>query len=299
MERRGFLRSTGSLAVGCAVGAVAAGGCSGEEADPPPPYGTAEPPPPPPRASFGAVGIQLYTLRSLMERDLPGTLQQVATIGYEEVEFAGAFGYAPEELRGMLDALGIRAPAAHYGLADFRERLPEILRDAAVVGHQYLIAAWVDAEERERLDDYRRHAAEFNRWGARCRDAGLAFAYHNHDYELTSLEGARPLDVLLTETDPDLVSFELDFFWLRRGGADPLDYLRTHSGRFRLGHVKDMSEEGAMVDVGDGTIPFDLLIPAAAQAGMDHFFVEHDTPTDPLATAARSYAYLVGMEAAL
>lgn len=253
--------------------------------------------PPGEAAGFGPVGIQLYTLRDLMAVDVAATLEQVATIGYREVEFAGYFDTPAREVRRLLDSLGLVAPSAHIDLATLDgPDADKAIDDAAEIGHRYLIVPWLDEAERGSLERYREHAARFNRLGERCRANGIAFGYHNHAFEFESLDGGVPYDILLAESDADLVKFELDLFWVRAGGGDALHYLRGHPGRFELSHVKDMSLDGTMVDVGDGAVDFAGLISAGVEAGMRHFFVEHDTPADPLATAARSYAHLVNLE---
>lgn len=295
MLRRSFLH-TASLAMGSAMVV----GCADRE-----PARNTRPDPasdgvlgrPGEEAAFGAVGIQLYTLRDLMAQDVLGTLEQVATIGYREVEFAGYFDTAPSQLRRTLDSLALTAPSSHVDLSDLNgPGGPSLIDDAATIGHRYLIVAWLAESERGTLDHYKRHAATFNRLGERCREAGVTFGYHNHEFEFEPLDGERPYDVLIAETDPELVKLELDFFWARAAGANALRYLEEHPGRFELSHIKDMSADGSMVDVGDGVIQFERLIRAGSEGGMKHFFVEHDSPADPLATAARGYAHLVNLE---
>ncbi len=112
--------------------------------------------------------------------------------------------------------------------------------------------------------------------GESCREAGLRFGYHNHDFEFETIDGQIPFDVLLDETDPGLVDFELDLFWITKGGEDPLRYFERYPGRFTLCHVKDMAAGGEMVDVGAGGIDFAAIFARAEQAGLKHFFVEHD-----------------------
>ena len=146
-------------------------------------------------------------------------------------------------------------------------------------------------------DGYLRLADEMNGFGERCRTAGIRFGYHNHDFELERFDDTVPLDVLLENTDPELVTFEVDFFWLVHGGAEPLDYIARYPGRFELCHVKDRSMDGQMVDVGDGVIDFATVIPAGEAAGVRHVFVEHDRPDDSLMSVARSYRTLAQLQA--
>jgi sugar phosphate isomerase/epimerase len=139
-------------------------------------------------------------------------------------------------------------------------------------------------------------AENLNRAGQAARARGLRVGYHNHDFELAPIAGAVPYDLLLAETDPELVSFEMDFFWMTRGRADPLAYFERHPGRFHLCHVKDMDRRGEMVDVGAGRIDFRRILQRRKAAGLRHFYVEHDQPRDPLAFARNSYDFLHSLE---
>ena len=247
-------------------------------------------------------GLQLYTVRSLMADDVEGTLAAVAGIGYREVEFAGYFGRAPAELRATLEASQLAAPAAHLSLAELRANFGAHADAAAEIGHRYLVLPYLSGPERPGgspravADGYRRLAEELNAIGERCERAGLRFAYHNHDFELEPQavrgETVTPLEIMLTGTDPDLVRFEMDFYWMVHGGADPLDYFHRFPGRFELCHIKDRTADGNMVDVGAGDIDFAAILGRAGQAGLLHYIVEHDAPTDPLASVRASYQHL-------
>lgn len=276
MDRRAF------------VGALAAG-LVGVRCRPGPPAGARR---------LDAIGLQLYTVRRALAEDFEGTLAKVAAIGYREVEFAGYFGRAPHEIRAVLDRHGLRAPAAHVPKSALVERADEVLEAAAELGHRYLVVAWIDERERATLDGWRRVAEELNRIGERCRAAGVQFAYHNHDFEFVPIEGQVPYDLLLAETDPELVRLEIDLYWMTRGGHDPVDYLARHPGRVPLVHVKDSAGPPAhdMVDVGRGVIDFRRIFERSEPAGIRHFFVEHDHPADPLATIRASYRYLSRLE---
>lgn len=238
------------------------------------------------------IGLQLYTVRDLMQSDVARTLERVAAIGYREVEFAGYFGATPERIRRLLDSLGLTSPSTHLALAALEHQLGRTLDLAATIGHRYLVVPSLDQRDRRSLDDYRRVAEALNRAGEGARARGLRVAYHNHDFELRRLEGALPYEMLLEWTDPALVFFEMDFYWITRGGADPFAYFRRHPGRFHLCHVKDMDASGAMADVGAGRIDFRGLLQRREQAGLRHVYVEHDHPPDPLASIRASYAWL-------
>jgi sugar phosphate isomerase/epimerase len=238
------------------------------------------------------LGLQLYTLRDLMERDVAGTLEAVAAVGYDEVEFAGYFDETPKRIRTLLDGAGLVAPSSHVPLADLTKH-PERTFDAAeVIGHRYIVMPWLDPEDRRSLNDYRRVAEALNRAGELARARRLRVAYHNHDFELAPIDGVLPYDLLLSETDPALVWFEMDFYWMTRGGGDPLAYFGRHPGRFHLCHLKDMDRRGEMADVGAGRIDFRKILRKRAEAGLRHFYVEHDHPADPLASIRASYRFV-------
>jgi sugar phosphate isomerase/epimerase len=237
-------------------------------------------------------GLQLYTVRDLMEADVARTLEKVAAVGYREVEFAGYFGETPARLRGLLGSLGLTSPSTHLSLEALGPELGRTLDQAEAIGHRYLVVPSLDRKDRGTLDDYRRVAAALNRAGEAARSRGLLVAYHNHDFELRPIGGVLPYDVLLRETDPKLVYFEMDFYWMASGRADPLAYFDRHPGRFHLCHLKDMDRGGAMADVGSGRLDFPALLARRDQAGLRHFYVEHDRPRDPLASIRASYRYL-------
>jgi sugar phosphate isomerase/epimerase len=277
MDRRAFLRINGA-----ALGGLAALGTASCRA--------ASPPAAVPRR----LGVQLYTVRDLLARDLAGVLEAVRRIGYDEVEFAGYHGHAPHEIRAVLDAVGLAAPAAHVGLDALRDDLDGQVEAAHVLGHRYLVVPWLDAAERASLDGYRRIAEELNALGARLQAAGVRLGYHNHDFEFETFgDGRSGYDVLLEETDPGLVVMEMDLYWAVNGGRDPVAYVERHPGRFPLFHLKDRTASGEMVDVGAGAIDFARVFAHAGRAGLRHAFVEHDEPADALGSVRASYDYLV------
>jgi sugar phosphate isomerase/epimerase len=246
------------------------------------------------RKKINRVGLQLYTVRDLMKADLPGTMAKVAGIGYKEVEFAGYFGRTPAMIRELLRRNDLRSPSTHLPFESLESGWQKQLDDAKAVGHHWATIAWIPEEKRRTLDDWKRHAALFNRAGAQAKAAGLRFAYHNHDFELKSIDGQRPLDLLLSETDRSLVDFEMDIYWVKFGGADPLDFFNRHPKRFPMVHVKDSGgpPDNKMVDVGQGTIDFRSILRQSEKAGIKHYFVEHDQPADPIVTIRNSYRYL-------
>lgn len=281
--------------LGAAFGAMAACGdprsAARESAHPPaPPDPNARTPSRPPPMT----GLQLYTVRSAMERDFDGTLARVREIGYGEVEFAGWFGRAPAEIRASMQRHGLAAPAAHITLQAIDREWDETLEAAAAIGHRYLVLPWVDAERRRTLDDWKRVAELLGRAGAASARAGIRLGYHNHDVEFPPVDGTVPLELLLAETDPSVVAFELDVYWMVKAGHDPLGWLERYPGRFELTHLKDTAgpPDHAMADVGAGILDWPGLLSAADAAGVRHHFVEHDHPADAFASICASYEYL-------
>jgi sugar phosphate isomerase/epimerase len=222
-----------------------------------------------------------------MQTSVPATLEQVARVGYKEVEFAGYFGTPPARLRRWLDDFGLTAPAAHVSLLD--GNLSRLLDDAAELGHRYLVQASLPLLQRRSLDTFRRAAASLNQAGELARTRGVAVAYHNHDFEFRPTGGIVPYDVLLAETDPALVWMEIDVYWMAKANRDPLRYFAAHARRFRLCHLKDIDQGGKITEVGRGRIDFSAILRQREQAGLRHFFVEHDKPRDPLDSIRTSY----------
>jgi sugar phosphate isomerase/epimerase len=246
-------------------------------------------------AALDRIGIQLYTVRKLMERDAAGTLAKLAKIGYKEIELAGLYGMSAREMRALLDRNQLSAPSGHIGTAEMRGDWERTLADALTLGQSFITCAWIDQAERTAYG-YGKIAELFNRSADTARKAGLQFCYHNHDFEFERVGDMIPYNLLLAECDPTLVKMEMDIFWLVKGGRDPLEYFSRYPGRFPLVHVKDMNASGEMVDVGKGVIGFKGMFQHASEAGIEHYFVEHDEPKDPLATARASYDYLHTLE---
>ena len=235
------------------------------------------------------IGIQLYTVRDRMAEDVPGTLQAIAEIGYDEVEFAGYFDHTPAEVKGFLDDVGLVSPSAHVSIDDIRTSPERLIETAHTLGNGYIALGWLAPEERGTLDQYRGHIELVAAFAEQCRDAGLQFAWHNHDFEFIELEGQRPMDMILDSTDADLVQVELDLYWSTKANVDAFSYFERYPGRFPLCHVKDMAADTSMADVGDGTIDFAAIFAASERAGFNHYYVERDDSSETLNTASNSY----------
>jgi sugar phosphate isomerase/epimerase len=240
------------------------------------------------------IGVQLYTVRDRMARDVAATLREVAGVGYREVETAGLFQLSPEQFRSALDEAGLVSPAGHFPIDAVREQPAATLAIARTLGQQWLVVPYLDESERT-ADGFQRLADDLNRFGVAARDEGIRVAYHNHDFEFAPLgDGRTGYDLLLDGTDPSLVDIELDLFWAVKGGRDPVALFAAHPGRFTLCHVKDMTDIAGsqeMVAVGEGEMDFAGIF-ARGEAGLRHYFVEHDNPVDPIASIRTSYEHL-------
>jgi sugar phosphate isomerase/epimerase len=246
-------------------------------------------------ATLGNIGIQLYTVRRELAKDVEGTLAKVAGIGFREVEFAGYPDGTAQSLRKILDRNGLRAPSSHVSTQNLRADWDRTLEQAAIVGQRYVVVASTSLSERSTADGWKRLAALFNKTGEASHARGIQFAYHNHDLEFVPVDGVLPYDLLLQETDPRLVQLEMDLYWITKGGKDPLAYFAKWPGRFPLVHVKDMdaTPRRFFTDVGKGTIDFKRIFAKAKQAGIRHYFYEQDeTPGSPFDSARVSYEYL-------
>lgn len=245
-------------------------------------------------AKIKRIGLQLYTVRDLMEHDANATLATVAKIGYREVEFAGYFNHSPHELRETLESLGMTSPASHLDLHDLETNFDATAAAAKALGNTWLIVAWLEMKEYPKAADWKQLAARFTALGRRAHDVGLRFAYHNHDFGFALVDGIVPYDTLIAESDPTYVDFEMDLYWIIKAGGKPLEYFAKYPGRFPMVHVKDGmgAPTWKMTDVGSGTIDWKRVFAKKKQAGIQHYFVEHDDPTDPISSIRASYHYL-------
>jgi len=251
------------------------------------------------RDRLARIGLELYTVRSELQRDFAGTLRQVAAIGYREVEFAGYYGRSPGEIRSALTAAGLSAPSVQVTSSELRLAWAAQVEQARELGHRYLVCGWVPPGERRSLADWRALATLLNAVGQAARHAEIQLAYHNHDFEFAPVNGQVPYDLLLELTDPALVQLELDVYWARKGGRDPLSLFARWPGRFPLLHLKDMAPgpRGGFTELGRGVIDFRPILARARAAGVRHFFVEQDEGNAPALELARAgYAFLRQLE---
>jgi sugar phosphate isomerase/epimerase len=246
------------------------------------------------------ISLQLYTVREETARDMPGTLQRISEIGYPAVEFAGYGGLSPQDLKTILDDLGLRASGVHVPLGSW-ERDPErVLADMRALDCAHAILPSAPPERRRDEASVARLAEDLNRWGELCRGEGVTLSYHNHDFEFAPLGGTTMWEVLVRETDIGRVSLELDLYWIKYGGTDPETVLRDVGDRVSLVHLKDMAPDGTRSDlpVGEGTLPWNRLLEAADAAGVAWYIAEQDNPRDALEDVSISLQYLRALASA-
>jgi sugar phosphate isomerase/epimerase len=237
-----------------------------------------------------SIGLQLYTLKDIILKDVKGTLQQVANIGFKELEAYGygdgkAFGLPYKDFISMVNGMGMKVVSGHYGTGQVSPGMKGTLvneweravEDAQKAGQEYMIIAWLAPDERKTLDDYRRVSELMNKANEICKQAGVKLGYHNHEFEFVKLENQVPYDVLISELDPSVI-LELDLYWTTFAEVNTLDLFKKHAGRIHLWHVKDMDkqERKLQTDVGSGSIDFKPYFAAAQLSGMKHFFLEQE-----------------------
>lgn len=244
------------------------------------------------RKNFG-VGLQLYTIRDAMDADVPGSLKKVSDLGYKYLELASYsegkfYGYAPAEFRKMVKDMGMVILSSHTQVeaAGITLDNAKLMADAhAGLGAKYCIQPWVNEEDRN-IESYKKMIADWNEVGRILKDVGIQFGYHNHNFEFVNIDGVVPYyDIFMPEMDADLITMEIDLFWVSKAGQDPVEMFKRYPGRFKLFHLKDMyTKEAPFYDVikedispvGEGLIDFKRIMAARDVAGMEHLFVEDD-----------------------
>jgi sugar phosphate isomerase/epimerase len=235
------------------------------------------------------ISIQLYTLRSILETDLEGTLDALADIGYRKVELAGTYGRSATEFRKLLDARRIRATSTHVGIDG---DIDQAIADAKILGNLRSNVAWANFPT---IAEWEAFADRLEAAGKAYRRAGIGFGYHNHNQEFALVEGVRPIDVLTGRTSRRNVSIEMDLYWVVTGGADPVREFYKIPGRVKQYHVKDRTPDGGFADLGEGTIDFRRIFRATRPLEVEEYIVENDQPVDALKCAETGYNYLVNV----
>ncbi len=235
------------------------------------------------------LGVQLYTVRNLAEQDLPGVLAQIRSIGYEEVEtYWNVYSHPAHQLRQMILDHGLRVPSGHFDYDGFDRKLDY----ANELGVRYMICPMLPKNMWNFVEGFQRAADQFNQWGEKTRALGMRFAFHNHDYEFQQFGSKTGFDVLMERTDPKLVEWEMDCYWVTQAGQDPVAMLRKYRDRIRLLHLKDRkpgyptshkldAAAEHFTEVGTGSIDWKKVLAVAHQQGIRYYFVEQDTTTLP------------------
>ncbi|HEY4304009.1 MAG TPA: sugar phosphate isomerase/epimerase [Gemmatimonadaceae bacterium] len=280
-DRRSFLATLGAVALGAARPSALAALTN---------------------ASLGStklskIGIQLYTVRRAAAADLAGTLARIGKIGFREVELAGYYNHSAAEFRDLLKQNGLVAPAGHIAI-DLIEKDPaKTFADAHAVGHEWITVPSLPRGKHETEDDWKQVAAQFNSAAKKAKAEGFRFAFHNHNDIVRTQNGILPVEILMRETDPALVFYQMDLYWVVSGGADPLALVAKYPNRFKMFHVKDGRPpytDASQTDLGQGTIDFKPIF--ATTKGIEHYFMESDSAADPMMFAESGYKYLANLE---
>ena len=239
------------------------------------------------------IGLQLYTLRDEMEINPRKTLEHVAKVGYKELETADykegkIYGMEPSNFNGMVADLGMKIVSGHISYNDLKFDWDRVLNMLQETNQKFVVLPYLEENERN-LKVYNEVIELLNNKGAELRKLDKVMAYHNHDFEFDRIEDIVPMELLLEETDPNLVDFELDLYWISKAGVSALDLFKRYENRFSLWHVKDMSLKGDFTEIGNGVIDFQEIFDQAHLAGRQHFFIEQDQSIDPRKSIETSF----------
>jgi sugar phosphate isomerase/epimerase len=252
------------------------------------------------------VGLQLYSLRDIIKNDIKGIIEKVSAIGYKEVETYGYslkngfWGLDSKAFASLLKQNGLSSPSGHYDMGSFFtgniDDLKSAIEAAKIIGSEYVIVPWLDAAVRKTADDFKKIADKLNQAGNICKEAGIKLAYHNHDFEFKKFGETTGYEIMLNGTDQKLVDFELDLYWAVRSKVDPLTLFKTHPGRFKLWHIKDIDKTNNSVntEIGQGAVNFKAIFEGQKLAGVKHYFVEHEFnyKPDELGSIRTSFDYV-------
>ncbi len=284
----------------------------------------------------GKLGIQLFSIPKMLSENFENGLKMLQKQGYKELEFygpypfsaeaaikgwegiskmlgfsgSGYFGKTPADIKKIFKEYGFTSPATHTDLDTLEKNMGPLAESAHLLGQKYVVLPAIPEDRRKTPEDYRRIADDFNRIGENAQKHGVKFGYHNHGYGLKPVNGIRPLEVILGNTEPGLVFFEMDIFWTTCGGADPLDLLSRYAGRYKMLHLKDMKEKKQfagdgnsaqdwfpmfplMTSAGDGVLNVQDIVAKARETGVEHYFVEQDMVADPETALKKSADFLL------
>jgi sugar phosphate isomerase/epimerase len=255
----------------------------------------------------GPLGLQLWSLREYLPKDLAGTMTRIRAMGFREVEGAGLWKHTVAEVRAAMDAAGLRCQSAHMGFERLRDDLAGALTEAKALGATWVVCPWIPHGDAFTRDDALKSGEAFNKFGAAAQKENLRFGYHCHGYEMVPSKEGALFDTLAGATDPKLVAFQIDVFHAFHGGGDPAALIERYGSRVVSLHLKDL-KKGSAVKAGAGTAPAEDDVPvgtgqinmlpvlrAAVSAGAKFYYVE-DESSDPWQHIPRSVEYLKGVK---
>lgn len=238
----------------------------------------------------GPIGLQLYSLRADFSNNVASTLAKVRGYGFTSVELAGTYNFTPQKFKEMLDANGLKPVSGHFPYDRYKADVEGIAKDAKALGLEYAGCAWIPHEGDFDEKECREAIAVFNRAGAALAKHGLKFFYHTHGYEFQPHGHGTLFDLLMAETKPEFVRYEMDVFWIAHPGQDPVKILQKYGARFELMHVKDMKKglKGDLtghtdvsndVVLGAGQMDWPAILRESAKQGVKQYFIEDESPT--------------------
>ncbi len=244
------------------------------------------------------IGLQAYSVRNQLKEDFEGTMKKISEFGYQTIEGYGLGSdglfldkYSPAEYKKIINDLGMRLPASHSGYFT-PEGASQMIDAAKEAGLEYLITPSIPGNLRESIDGYKVIAENFNKVGELCNASGIKFGYHNHAFEFDVIDDQIPMEVLISETEKNLVHFEADLFWVTRGKYDPIKLINKFPGRIDLFHVKDANSELEDETVGKGIIDFKSIFEVGKKSGLKYYFIEDEREDDPFANVKADFDYI-------
>lgn len=285
------------------------------------------------------IGLQLWSLPKLLESNFEQTIQMIAEIGVKELELygpfpfsdsrektkweglasllgfsaSGYFGKKPEYFIEVINSNHLKAPSIHADLFTLETNMAALGKAARQLNSNYVVLPAIPEDLRPDLNGYSAMAKRFNEIGRTAKEEGIGFAYHNHGYGLQAIDGTVPLGLILKETDPDLVFFEMDIFWTIAGKANPIQLLSDNAGRYKMLHLKDMKNltyfkgNGSNPDewvelfpqllpAGEGVLPLKEILKMANQTGVEHYFIEQDSAPNPIENINSAFSFISNVE---
>ena len=270
LNRRNFIQKTGVLMSAAMVGL--------------PSFSKAGP------AAKYKMGLQLFTIRDAMAADAAGSLKKAASVGYQDLETYGLdatqgkyYGYKAKDFKKVIEDLGLTTSSGHYDLflyldksaADLRRYVDQCIEGAWALGQRYITWPWLQPQHRS-IESFKLLTEKLNTVGEQVTEAGLGFAYHNHDFEFINHNGQYGYEIILAETDPALVKLQIDLYWVMHSSPwSPAEIFDKQPGRFVMWHVKDMDKKSRdYTELGNGSIDYRPILPHAARSGMEYYFIE-------------------------